>query len=176
MKIPEKLSQFTTTTSLLLVSGKQEMVMYIVQNGEIEVAKHISIPNPTYSDNEGHFKVRSGGDVLRSGSVRETDDREIIVKFMNETESALSELTEDIDQVYLSAPTTTKNEILHILSPQLAEKLVKTVDGNFCSATPIEVLELFTEEEESSAPTTVEAQKILDKSNQAREVIPGTPD
>jgi len=150
--------------------------MYIIKDGEIDVAKHFSIPNPTYSDNEGHFKVRSGGNVMRSGSVRESDDREIIVKFMNEIEENLSELTEDFDQLFLSAPTTTKNEILHILSQQHTEKLVKTVDGNYCSSTPIEILELFTDEEEASEPTTVEAQKILDKSNQAREVIPGTPD
>lgn len=150
---------------LLLVSGKQEMLIYTLKDAEIEERKHFRIENPTYSDNEGHFKVRTGGKVMRSGSVRETDDREIIVKFKNEIASNLDEIKQTFDEVYISAPGKTKNEILEALPIDIKEKVTKTIVGNYCSLSPIEILDLFSEEEEDEIQEA-EVRKILKKNNQ----------
>lgn len=178
MKIPQKLSEFKNKKSLLLVSGKQEMVIYKIIDDEIIKESHFKIPNPSYSDNEGHFKVRSQGKVIRSGSVREVDDREIIVKFKNELIKNLKKIKKDFDQVLISFPAKTKNEILDVLPQPIKEKLVKTIIGNYCSFTPIDILSKFLDKKKNSKKIIKdpEARKILKKSNLARKVIKGKVD
>lgn len=178
MKLPQKLSQFKDKSSLLLVSGKQEMVIYKVIDDEIIEEKHFKIPNPSYSDNEGHFKVRSQGKVIRSGNVREVDDHEIIVKFKNELLKNLKKINKNFDQVLISVPAKIKNEILDVLPRPIKEKVIKTIIGNYCSFPPIEILSKFLDKKKDSKKVikNPEAKKILKKSNQARKVIKGKAD
>jgi hypothetical protein len=177
MKIPKQLAHFKNIDTLLLVSGKQEMVIYIIAGDEIREEKHFKVENPTYSDNEGHFKVRSNGKVVLSGNVREVDDRQTIVEFKNEFKTNLKKITKDFDKVFISAPAKTKNEIVELLPPKIKKKVVEIIVGNYCSVSPLEVLRNFSQEKKKSKKIIKdpEAKKILRKSNQARKVIKGKP-
>jgi hypothetical protein len=58
-----------------LIAGKKEANFHEIFDGKINHLSNCKVEKPHYSDNEGHFKVRASGKVIRSGLPRELDDK-----------------------------------------------------------------------------------------------------
>ena len=82
MQISNTLQIEDNETILLLITGKQEASFHKIFNGKMTTLHSFKVDKPHYSDNEGHFKASSHGNVIRSGSPRELDDDLVITDFL----------------------------------------------------------------------------------------------
>jgi hypothetical protein len=177
MNIPNTIPNFKNLHFLLFVAGKQELFVYEGKEGVIEEINHIKIKKPKYSDNEGHFKVRSEGKTIRSGSVRELDDEVVIGPFIKTSKEEFKKYkVPGLDAIFLTAPSTTKNRLADVFSIQQKRKLKNVIEGNFCSDSPLQILRKISPSPlPAELPRTSEAQKIIRKNNTARMVVKGKP-
>jgi len=182
MKIPNTFKIEKTEHILLLIAGKQEASFHEIFDGKIDYLSTCKVEKPHYSDNEGHFKVRSGGKVIRSGSVRELDDSIVINDFLKKLKDHIKKNinVDDYESVYFTVPSHMENIIVESLSVKLKNKIQHQIDGNFFKHKPLDVLKKFStlNKKESSSKVPFikeEARKILKKSRQARKVIKGDP-
>ncbi len=180
MIIPNKLSQFRDKKILLLVSGKQNMRIYETGGDTIKRSGEFRATLPLHTDNEGHFKVRSQGMVMKSGSVREVNNSEIISRFIKELKKQIKFLkASNYESVYLFCPSHTKKLIRDALPVTFQKKMHPVIEGNYYSETPIFLLGKLVDRKMKKKRLPLkspEARKILKKSNRARKVIKGTPD
>jgi len=182
MQIPNTFKIKNSEHILLLITGKQEASFHKVFNGEMTTLNSFKVDKPHYSDNEGHFKTRADGRVIRSGSPRELDDDLVIADFLKKLEKYIKTDidTDDYSQIYLTVPGHLKNIIVDSLPPKITDKIHHEILGNFFNEEPLGVLERFSDlniEEGSESISFIgkEAKQILKKTKQARKVIKGDP-
>jgi len=175
MIIPKNLSKFKDKNIILFVCGKKNMLVYEAKKNNIKKLIELNVELPKYSDNEGHFKVRSGGKVMRSGSVREVDSQEIILKFAKKIKGEMKSFDFlSYDLIYLFCPIYSKNYITEALPVKIQKKLNSIIEGNYHTKSPIFLLEKISKLEiKSKMFLKPEAQKIMQKSKKARRVIKG---
>jgi hypothetical protein len=174
MQIPGKLPQFESERALLLVAGKQDAVLYEAREGRVEKLLDIRVPKPHYSDDEGHFKVRVGGKTIRSGSVKEIRDEDIIRDFLHALKEEIRPLMhQEFTHLFLFAPAKTKNRIREELPHHWQQAIAEVIEGNFYYRNPLYLLERISVVTVTapSEPSSKEAKKILEHSQQASEVI-----
>lgn len=145
MKIPLHLEQFKEERALLLVTGKQDAVIYKASEGFLEKVDSFKIPRPHYSDNEGRFgQSRGGGKKSKGavqGGVREIQDKDIIRDFLHELNIHLKKVgTAGISAVYLFTPSQIKNMISEALPVELKANIKAIIEGNYFTFSPIALL------------------------------------
>lgn len=172
MRISKTLPQFNKEPSLFVVTGKQDAVFYKAYDGTIEPIGEFRIPKPKYSDREGHY--RTTGDVVSSGG-RERRDDFIIRDFLTELKTHLKGMhAADYSKMYVFAPSKVKNFIIDAVPPPLRKKTAAVIEGNFYKSTPADIIQKVAPIAASSQRfINPEAQKILDRSRQARDVVGG---
>lgn len=179
MILSNKLSQFKNKKILLLVSSKQNMCIYKTSGNTIKQVSKFEVILPSYSDNEGHFKIRSKGRVMKSGSVREVKDSEIISRFIKKLKQQIKFFnTSKYESVYLYCPSHIKKLIIESLPVTFQKKILIVLEGNYYHRNPKFLLEKLSSniKKKKFFHKSAEAQKILKKSNKARRVIKGKPD
>lgn len=96
MKIPQELLQFTDERALIIVSAKEEGVLYHAHDGLVEEVVNVAEHPGERSDREGFF-FRSGyGKYLGSGGPEENDSEENLRVFVSSIASELNEAIADI--------------------------------------------------------------------------------
>jgi len=180
MKIPNTVLIDKKEIILLIIASKQGASFYTTEQGKLELLFTCTVPKPHYSDNEGHFKVRSTGNVIRSGSPRELDDSIVMNDFYKVLKQDIKKniIISDYDSVYVTMPEHLKNSFSKTLPANIRKKVKHEINGNYSNEEPLGVLKKFSQlRKELSLNTTEEikpeARAILKKSNQARKVIQG---
>jgi hypothetical protein len=136
MKISNQLPKTQKEEALVIVAGKQAAVVYEIRSGNLTRLDAIKIPTPKYSDNEGHFRTQSRGAVLRAGSVRESQDDNVINEFLREFSKLAKKLPTDRSHIYIIAPSQTKNRLAETLIDSERRKVRHVTEGNFYYRSP----------------------------------------
>lgn len=128
MQIPKYLPQFKDQAVLLLVTGRQDAVLYHVRDGAIKRLDAFKIPNPHYSDHEG------------SATTGELVDTESIIRdFFHELKRRIKK-TPEFSKLFIFAPAQTKNKISSVLPAEWQKKIESIFPGNFYSFHPLDLL------------------------------------
>ncbi len=143
MQIPNTLPQFAGHKVLLVVSAKEQGILYTATEGTVEQVVKVTDHPEARSDNEGFF-FRSGyGRHYGSGAPVEEDKEEQLQSFVKSISEELNEviLAEKPDAIYMFQPEHLKgyftDSIKH--ANNIPIHLVKL--GNFVNATPLELIE-----------------------------------
>jgi hypothetical protein len=170
MQIEKNLPQFTGQRSLIMVTGRQEGVMYIALNGEIEEKERLQIEDPGYTDREGFF-MSSGGTTgtFKAGSVyKENITQNLTRQFLNQLQKKIKDMTQkqNPEKIYLFCPDYMKKEIMNKLPKAMKGKIRTVKLGNYISSHPFTLLESIKEEQEKTkdnivTPIKEKALKIL---------------
>jgi hypothetical protein len=130
MRIPKHLIQFREEPTLLLVTGKQDAVIYKAFRGTLEKLTSFKIPRPHYSDNEG-----------TASTPHELRDRDIIRDFLHELNARLKSIgTVGYKALYLFTPSNVKNKIQNGLPQPLQAILKGVIEGNYYNFSPSQIL------------------------------------
>lgn len=143
MRITKELPQFDDEQALLIVSGKEEAIVYTAHAGTITRVEHVRYRPHRYSDREGFFAIRSGGKTVRSGSAKEIPKQHSLVEFLTALQTALRPYVAKPKSmtVYLFAPKYLLPSIREHLSSDIRQQIRKSVPGNFVNDHPFEILE-----------------------------------
>ena len=177
MKIPQQLPHFNRRTVLFIVTGKQEAVFYKASDGLIERVHAFKISEPEQSDRESEFKTRGRGQTFRSGSAWERRNNDVIRDFISKFRHDMSEYVhpEYFHRAYLFVPPQVKAKVWESIPQALGKRISVTIDGNYINKSPLELVKMVARFEVGSdrrvIPTKPEAQKILNRSNQARTIM-----
>ena len=147
MRIPKNLKRLASKKedALLLVTGKQDAVIYKASDGNLEKIDVFKLPTPRYSDNEGNGgatgKGTGRGKGARSMVQKEVQDRDIIRDFMHELVVHLKNIkAENFPSIYLFTPSYVKNQILSALPAELRKHVKAVVEGNYFNLAPSELM------------------------------------
>lgn len=142
MQISQELPQFENTPTLLLAAGDQAARFYHASDGEIERLDTFTIENPKYSDREGHFERRSGGETLGSGSVLEENKQSVKNDFYHELQERLATISNEhpFESIILLAPPHSIKDTEAHIQPKFREKIEDRVKGNYVKDHPHELL------------------------------------
>lgn len=130
MRIPKNLKHLSSKKedSLLLVTGKQDAVIYKAHDGKLEKVDSFKLETPEYSDNENN-------------GLKQVQDRDLIRDFMHELVIRLKNLkAENIPSIYLFTPSHVKNQILNSLPTELRRHVKAVVEGNYFKLAPAELM------------------------------------
>jgi hypothetical protein len=172
MQIEKKLPQFTEQKTFIIVTGRQEAIIYMALNGEIKEKERLEVEDPGYSDNEGFF-MSSGGTAgtYKAGSVyKENITQNLTRQFLNQLQEKIKKLTskEKIEKIYLFCPDYMKKEIINKTPKALKNNIQIVKLGNYISSHPFALLEDIKEagekeKENIATPIKEKAMKILKK-------------
>ncbi|OHA22077.1 MAG: hypothetical protein A3G52_03005 [Candidatus Taylorbacteria bacterium RIFCSPLOWO2_12_FULL_43_20] len=166
VKISNKLKQFTRNPSMIIVVGRQEAVIYHASNGSVSLKDSFKFPTPRYSDNEGHFKTRVGGGVVRSGSARELNDEIMVGNFTRMLKARLESLKVDANfkKVYFFSPDHLRRHFMETMPKPLKDRVVDCISGNFFKFHPIDLVKKIMENADVKIvkPISKEARKIME--------------
>ena len=168
MKIPHKYPQFTEMHALIIVSAKEQGVLYTVNNGIIEKLVKVEEHGETPSDNEGFF-FRSGyGKHFGSGNPEEKHDEESLRVFVKSIVSEINSAIDDLkpDVIYLFQPAHFKGYLREQIKNNTSPvHLVKF--GNFVHQTPLEIVihiaNYLDESVDPTDPSSVEGEENADE-------------
>lgn len=132
MKIPNHLNQFLEEESLVLVTGKQDAVIYKAFDGKLDKLDSFKIAHPHYSDDEGQFG---------RGGTKELRDSDIIRDFLKELVIRLKKLgSENYAALYIFTPSHVKNLVQEALPTNLRVKIRGVVEGNYFKLAPLDII------------------------------------
>jgi hypothetical protein len=123
VQIPRQLPQFKDRSALLIVAGRQDAIFYQVANGRLEALDDFKIQRPQLFAEESQRPARA----------------EIIRDFLREFKRRLKFLP-DCTEVWLFAPSRTKNELLRALPAPRRLRLRRVIPGNYYPRSPLELL------------------------------------
>ncbi|MBX4189469.1 hypothetical protein KW785_02635 [Candidatus Parcubacteria bacterium] len=141
MQIPEHLSTFRDKNILLLVAGKQNAALYHIHDGAIDETFKVGVERPHYSDNEGIYQAAPNSRVL-TGSAEIRQDENVIRDFLKELDIKIKGLQGTFEELYLLAPSMSRNWIKESLPRSWQEKLVLEKEGNYMKEHPLALLEM----------------------------------
>ncbi|MBA3550589.1 hypothetical protein H0W32_00015 [Patescibacteria group bacterium] len=147
MKISNKYSQFINKEALLITAGRQDAKFYQIKEGRIEEVLSIKIPRPKYSDNEGLFQKSVHGR-MQSGSIEINNKEPIIRDFLSELEKRSKEVKGQFSDIYIFAPSNTKNKIEKALPASWKKKINSITEGNYYSKSPIFLIDKISQAEQ----------------------------
>lgn len=133
---------------LVVISAKEHGKLYNLKDGELTYLEQVEEHPPTRSDNEGFF-VRSGNGMrYGSGSPREEDDKQNLLRYFKAISEELSETIKELqpEKIYIIEPEHLKGK--------LEEKLINPSNipveivayGNFVDSTIEEIQSLLNKE------------------------------
>jgi hypothetical protein len=146
MRIPKNLKRFSSKKedALLLVTGKQDAVIYKASGGYLHKLDSFKLSTPKYSDSEGvggatGIVGRSRGP--RSMTQKEVQDRDVVRDFIHELIIHLKNIGADrIPSIYLFAPSYVKNQIMDALPTDLRHHIKAVITGNYYNMAPSELM------------------------------------
>lgn len=143
MQIPQKYPQFEDELTLIIVSGKQAGDLHLARDGKLETVGEIRIEKPQYSDREGHFKRRSKGKSLGSGSPVKQRDEKAKQDYLRQLQEGLKELRQeaDIASTILLAPSQHKEAVKQKLPTYIRNSITSETTGNFVGEHPKDILD-----------------------------------
>lgn len=172
MRIEKKLPQFQDQKALLIVSGRQEAILYLAKNGKIRKKEKIEAEDPGYTDKEGFFKSssRTTG-TMKAGSVyKERITYHVTREYLNQLEEKIKSIfyKEKVKSVYLFCPDYMKKEVLKKIPKKLRNLIHVTKIGNYINSHPFGLLESIKDDQQQEknkvvTPIKEKAQKILKK-------------
>ena len=142
MQIPKQLPQFVGETALIIVSAKEQGVLYKATDGVIEQVVKVEEHPEAPSDREGFF-FRSGfGRQLGSGGPDAQDDTETIRGFVRSIAEELNEAIKEVrpSVIYFFQPQHLKGYLEdEVKNPQhIPTHIVQF--GNFVHESPLDIL------------------------------------
>jgi hypothetical protein len=147
MRIPKNLIRLRKKKedSLLLVTGKQDAVIYKVSKGILTKLDSFKLGSFHYSDSEGKAgaigKGTGRGKGIRSMTQKEVQNRDIVRDFMHELIVHLKNLKADnFPSIYLFTPSYVKNQILNALPAEFRRHIKAVVEGNYFNLAPAELM------------------------------------
>jgi hypothetical protein len=175
MKLSQKHSHLKDKNILLIAAGKQGAVLYKASHGSLEKVFSLQIPKPKYSDNEGIFQKSVHGTVW-NGSVEIHNDEPIVRDFLKELKNRMKEIKEEnpFTDIYIFAPSNTKNKVGKILPKQWQQKITAVMEGNYYAKEPAFLLDKISKTHEKPfVARKADEQKILTTAERARRVVGG---
>lgn len=143
MEIPKKFHSLFGEPTLVVTASRQNAKYYLADQQAIELIDEIKIPNPHFSDHEGHFRQRGQGRTLRVGATYEpTTDLsrdEFLREFKNKTPSLLRKL--EPGKIILLVPSYLKKMLLAQLPENVKKKVKSVIEGNFYHLNPLKLAE-----------------------------------
>ena len=142
MQIPKEYSQFKDKKALFVVTGVNEAVFYIAADGVMNEVQRIKIEKPHYSDREGHFKIRRGGQTISSGAAYEENKEKLWQDFRKEFQKALGSILDLSlpNTIYLYTPAYMAVRMREEFSPKQQAVIRRVFRGNFFDAHPTKIL------------------------------------
>ncbi len=174
MKIASQLEQFNHGVCLLIVTGSQDMRVYIAHDGQIERIHSFRIEKPAYSDREGFYGTRAKGvsSAARSGSVLRPVERSIRLEFKREIKTHLKDVGKNyhIAHVVLFTPKRHQSETVELINKDLQQKITTIISGNYFDEKPFDLIKRYSGaiRKPRILPIKESARKIL---NSAREIM-----
>ena len=139
MQISTDYNAFTQPT-LIIVTSRQDAIVYLADNRDLEKILELHTKKPEYTDDEGHFG-RSGNDrVFGQGSTEKEIDDIVYDEFKSDLAGAIDEIKEEFEQVILFAPEQYKNSTKDSLPKSIQDK-IKSIHGvNILHEHPTDIL------------------------------------
>lgn len=133
MKIATNCPQFLDKKALIVVSAKEEGVIYKAANGVLEELDHVEEHPPRHSDNEGFFFRSAKGTPLGSGAPLEVDKQENIDTYMKSIAAELQAVIkqEKPNVIFLFEPEHLKGRILHAMENNIKVPVHTVRHGNY---------------------------------------------
>lgn len=165
MQIPHDLPQFEKTRALIVVSAKEEGVLYFAHQGALERIEHVAEHPPTHSDREGFFFRTGHGKGFGSGAPLEEDDyhnlKQFIASIASEINAALKEYAPD--QIYIFEPEHFKGYLQDELANPTHVPVHHVRFGNYVHEEPLQVVRYIAAYENDALdpgdPRSVEGEK-----------------
>lgn len=169
MHIPAPYDQYTNEKALFIISGSRSARLFAAHDGEINEIAHLDTPHPTYSDREGFFEHGGSG---ASGAVREENKQEMTAQFLKLLSQHLSAASQESYQtVIVCAPSYILPDVITAIPAPLANRIRTTIEGNFTSSAPLDLIKSLHDTLEKSRTSlnesiaSPEAQKLLHKTD-----------
>jgi hypothetical protein len=173
MKIPHHIHQFVEGRALIVVAGKQNSHIYEAHDGEINLIDTVKVERTDHFTAGGFNKARSQGGMTRSGPVREVQDQIVVSDFIKELKKHLTKVRTDMySEVFILAPGKSKNAIVEAMTDSMQKKVKEVIEGNYNHSSPLEIIQkIYYRQQGTTSVVDPEARHILEKSEQARQVI-----
>lgn len=149
MHIPKKFSQFENYPTLFVVSGEYEALFYLAQNSTLKKVRELKLnPREEAKEKQGFVGKKGGMQDLSSVSHHERYLKELKKKFHHQLDFLTTNLrqTYSVREINLLAPKHGAQMILKNFSPANKKRLYFTIYGTHTKKTPVEILELFSQE------------------------------
>lgn len=169
MKIPAQHHQFKERNTFLIVSGKQEAVIYQAVDGSLDEFSRLKIEAPATNDKPGVTKLRSHGKDLQEGMALEDKQSQqevkALKKFLKDLSQEIKKLEPQATEVYLFVPQYLENVIMEVMTPPLRAEVRSIFYGNHIKDHPLDLVKLVDQflQDKKVVPTDPEAVKILKK-------------
>ena len=140
MKISKHLPHFEEDT-LLVVTGRQEAVVYLASHDEVRLVGSLKAKRPEPSDRGGRFGKRMGRDVL-AGGTGDLEDEEQVRSFTRQLSDLLVPLAASgqAQRIYLFCPTYLCSRVEDAMSIDMRSKLEFVFFGNYQHQHPFVLL------------------------------------
>ena len=171
MKISQNLPQFENKKVLFVVSGEQEALFYVLENGEIRAQDQFRIfQSKEQRDRNSTFLRRGKGMIFGSGSVFESQRRKIREGFLKDLGKNINDIfkKQNIGEIFIFCPSQTKGYIQKLLSVSIKEKLKIIIQGNYIESHPFDLIKMIEQNKKRNfvIPFSEDAKKLLDKAVQ----------
>lgn len=173
MKISQNLPQFENKKVLFVVSGEQEALFYVLENGEITAQDQSRIfqsKERRDRNRNSTFLRRGKGMIFGSGSVFELQRRKIRERFLKDLGKNINDIStkQNIDEIFIFCPSQTKGYIQKLLSLSIKEKLKIIIQGNYIESHPFDLIKMIEQNKNRNfvIPFSEDAKKLLDKAVQ----------
>lgn len=143
MQIPQRLPQFSDERALIIVSAKEQGVLYKATEGMIEQVVKVQEHPEAPSDREGFF-FRSGfGSHYGSGGPDAQDDSENIKDFVKAISDELNEAIREVEPtvVYIFQPAHLKGYLEPVIKNPKHVPIEVVKFGNYVHETPLQIVE-----------------------------------
>lgn len=143
MQIPEKLPQFTGERALIVISAKEQGVLYKAADGTIEQVRKVEEHLEARSDREGFFFHSGFGRNYGSGGPDLQEDAETIKEFVQSITEKLHEVMKEIQPtvLYFFQPQHLRSHVQEALKNPSHIPTHEVRLGNYVHETPLQIIE-----------------------------------
>jgi len=142
IKIPRELKDVSESEPAVIVCGKKEADLYLIQRGEISRIEGFKLSKPGFTDNESFFRTGGQGRTYGSGAVREAPKQKEVSDFLKELDAMISRNLKSLQnrELKVFGPQYLKNEILKCIKKLVAKQEIAFFEGNYLKAHPLELI------------------------------------
>lgn len=162
MKIPDKISHSNILPLNMLVTSKQEAVLYEARDDDLREVASFAVDREE-SKRQEEPRTRSRGIVVKSADTYDRTDNEVVNEFMQKMETmAKKHFYRGKLPLYVFTPASVKNRVIQSIA-RFGKVSPKVIEGNYMHNRPLDLLERIVEIKEIKQfqPATNEEKKIL---------------